>query len=115
LNSYYAGSIKKISETYPPKRVIILQKSRKSKLSKEVEDFCIQSEINLIVPNAKSEEVPSSEGNICISNGRNTYSIKKEETTPGQIVYSICKNGKKVGTAKFIISNKLEKQILELE
>ena len=115
LNSYYAGSIKNLSETYPPERIIILQKSRRSKLSKELEDFCIQSDINLSIPEAKSEELPSAENNICISDGRNSYTIEKEELAPGQVIYSLCKNNKKAGTAKFITSNKLEEQTVGLD
>ena len=115
LNSYYAGNIKKLSETYPPERIIILQKTRKSKLSKEVEDFCGESGITLIVPDAKSEEASPSENNICISDGRSNYNIEKEEAALGQIVYSLRKNGKKVDTAKFITSNTLEEQVIELK
>lgn len=115
LNSYYAGDIKKLSETYSPERILILQKTKKSKLSKELEDFCIQSDINLIIPAAKSEEVPSVENNICLSDGRNSYNIEKAESAPGQTAYSLYKNSKKAGTAKFISSNKMEEKTIKLK
>jgi len=114
LNSYYAGNIKKLSETYPPEQIVILHKSQKSKLSKELENFCKQSDIGLTVPHTKNETVTTAENNICISDGRNSYNIEKKEPVPGQVVYSLCKNDKKVGITKFTTSNKLEEQTIEL-
>lgn len=113
LNSHYAGSIKKLSEAYPPERIVILQKSRKSKVSKELEDFCIHSDIKLIMSDAKSEEVSAVKNIICVSDGRNNYNIEKEEATPGQTTYTLYKNTKKLGTATFTTSNRLEEKTID--